>query len=288
MTDSKIQKEISSLQRNEFLQTTDTIEKIKTNSYLTKIWADVFWRRRDSHKNRIDPEIPFIFEYNSTKILEIGAAYGRVLRKIAEGVGSENKEIVGIDVNDNFQLYFDLYKLKYPELQTSNILYDDFLTTSKLQNDYFDTIVLPMNTFPIVHPSNLETLFSKVKQHLKSDGLFIFSKNKFSSNKLLDTMDKSTNNSHSGDLSVELGNNPIAMEFYDFGTEKMEYGAQRVNYAIYNEMTTNYQLISRELYRGVHYFFNDVWLQEKIVDFGFVVKSKDNQSHSIVYVLSLP
>ncbi|MHA2250488.1 MAG: methyltransferase domain-containing protein [Candidatus Kariarchaeaceae archaeon] len=271
--------EIKVLHDNGFLFSGESEESIKEDTCET--WPEVFWRRKERHSKRLDPEIAVISNYNAEKILEIGCAYGRVLRKILES--NDGSEVMGIERCPNFQQFHQKYSLDYPILDTAKIIFDDFFSTTKVKNNYFDLIVLPMNTFPI----DKSRLFSRVKQYLKTEGRFIFSTNKFPYDFDLDTLDKSKDHSYDGELLVELGNHSIAVEYFNFGWEVTQQGVKQVYYTAYHKFSLEKQLISRELERSEKEIFDPKKLQEMIVNQGFTIELRDEQSHSDIYVLSM-
>jgi len=141
-----LQDELDHLKKIGFLPSEVTKGKIQTDLHINQCWADAFWRRRDSHQHRSDPEIEVIKQLIADgrevdQALEIGAAYGRVTYKLAQLEGI--RSITGIDICKYFADYTDITAV--PE--HISFIYDDLFTTH-LDHDAFDLIVLPMNTLP--------------------------------------------------------------------------------------------------------------------------------------------
>ncbi|UCG00629.1 MAG: hypothetical protein JSW11_13545 [Candidatus Heimdallarchaeota archaeon] len=279
-----LQEEFDKLQRLQFLQSNDTINDIQFDFHKTTTWAEVFWRRRYTHERREDPELPFVFQLNSSSILEIGAGYGRILRKLIEGKHwlNDSMKFQGIETCTHFKPYFHRYQSTYPSLNNCDIIFEDFLTTSAFKETFFDIILLPMNTFPSFSFNELHNLFTKVQNHLGPDGMFLFSTFKIPG-KLPVAIDRGKG--HDGELLLELGRGIIAAEYYEFPATEMEYGAQSVTYMCYNTFTRDYTLASREIYRYTLHFVSPAILQEVIETVGFSIKILDDSSHSRVYGL---
>ncbi|MHA2363509.1 MAG: hypothetical protein ACXAC7_06100 [Candidatus Hodarchaeales archaeon] len=196
---SLYESEMKILKEKNFLLPDDRVERISLNLHQSQTWADVFWRRRHSHSQREDPETSFIFKYNPKTILEVGTAYGRVLKKIAELNMKHTKkaEIIGIEICHHFKQYFHQYKEENPILKSNKIIFDDFFRTTLLNLNYFDIIILPMNTFPSFDYNQLKFLLSTVKKYLTDKGIFILSTYKLPEN--IDNVIKNSQDRHSGE-----------------------------------------------------------------------------------------
>ncbi|MHA2095902.1 MAG: class I SAM-dependent methyltransferase, partial [Candidatus Hodarchaeales archaeon] len=207
------QEEFSYLSEKQFLLSTDNLEDVQASSYPHKIWAEVFWRRRSRHAGREDPELKYILKTNPSKILEIGAGYGRVLRKLMEwkDLDTHMLSFTGIEMCNHFQPYFQRYQAQYPSLQRAELIWDNFLTTSVLEERSFDIILLPMNTLANLSYQSYETLFKTVNNYLTEEGMFFFSNYKIPSHELLDDF-ISQKHGYSGDLLLELGSGLITAE----------------------------------------------------------------------------
>ncbi|MFW9777871.1 MAG: class I SAM-dependent methyltransferase [Candidatus Heimdallarchaeota archaeon] len=275
------------LKKLNFLQPEDLDSSIQENLHLQAIWADVFWRRRHNHTKREDPELKFIFDRPVRQLLEIGAGYGRILRKIAHinQKRPDKTKLVGIEICSHFNRYFDVYREQHPVLNDVEILFDDFLTTTKLKTHSFDVILLPMNTFPNLPFKTLRALFSAVKRVLHSKGIWIFSTYKMPSESMLfEFIDK-----RSGffrELLGDLGEEPIAAEYYTMKAEKMSYGARTITYMCYNSFTRGYELKKREIFRTVQEYILPGTLEELILKNGFSIAFQDESSHSAIYGLT--
>ncbi|MFX0211012.1 MAG: hypothetical protein ACFFDT_33850 [Candidatus Hodarchaeota archaeon] len=279
-----LQEEFQELQKIQFLLPRDTISDIKFNFHETETWAKVFWRRRNNHATREDPELPFVFQQNPSTILEVGAGYGRVLKKLIEKNEwhLDSMTFQGIDICTHFKPYFHLYQSEYPSLKNCDIIYEDFLTTSAFKEISFDVILLPMNTLPSFSFSTLDALFAAVQNHLTEDGIFLFSTYKIQG-QLSNSLDRWKG--HDGELLLELGMDVIAAEYYEFPAAKTEYGAQSVTYMCYNTFSRDYTLKTREIYRHTLYFVSQPILHELIETSGLSIKILDDSSHSLVYGL---
>ncbi|NPD89058.1 MAG: methyltransferase domain-containing protein [Asgard group archaeon] len=284
----EIELELQKLNDFGFLMENETISDIRNNLHSSEIWADVFWRRRENHSKRFDPEIQFIFDNNPKTILEIGTAYGRVLNKIAVENEKQTKKanLFGIEICKHCKKYFQAYSKKHPLLEKCNILFDDFLKGSNVHQKQFDVIVLSMNTFPSFPFSMLENLFSAVRKHLNPNGSWIFStyKPKATDNKY---NAKNLRKNYSGELLIELVKDIIAGEHYQFPAIKKDYGMQAITYSSYNRLTRDYKLKERQIYRNTREFINPDNLKKIINNNDFSIEFIDTSSHSAVYYLSM-
>ena len=213
MRRSLIQDEFQQLLDKKFLLPSDNLTEVRVNTYEYEIWADVFWRRRLRHAKREDPELKHVFKTNPSSVLEIGAGYGRVLRKLLEWEGLETNSIkfTGIEICIHLKNYFQRYQAQYPSLRRTDIFFDNFLSTSSLEENSFDVIILPMNTLANFSYHNFESLFRTVHKYLAEDGMFIFSNYKIPDNLSL-TGYVSKKHGYSGDLLLELGSGLITAE----------------------------------------------------------------------------
>ena len=284
MPPSTLQEEFDELQRIQFLLPSDTISDIQFDFHKTATWPEVFWRRRYIHERREDPELTFVFQQNPSSILEVGAGYGRVLRKLVEGKewNLESIKFQGIETCPHFESYFQRYQREYRSLQNCDIVFEDFLTTAAFEKAFFDVILLPMNTFPSFSFNSLDALFTAVRNHLSDDGMFLFSTYKIPA-QLPAALKQGKG--HDGELLLELGMGSIAAEYYEFPAIETEYGAYSVTYMCYNTFTHDYTLKSREIYRYTLDFVSPSILQKVIETAGFSIKILDDSSHSLVYGL---
>jgi len=79
----QVEDEIEILKNKKFLFDNENSKHI-FQLHTSRLWAEVFWRRKQRHNVRYDPEISFILQRQPKTILEIGAGYGRILKKIVE------------------------------------------------------------------------------------------------------------------------------------------------------------------------------------------------------------
>lgn len=287
MQRSSLQEELKLLSEKKFLLSNDNLNDINNDSYPHEIWADVFWRRRFRHARREDPELKYILKTNPSKVLEIGAAYGRVLRKLMEWEGIDTNLIsfTGIEICKHFQSYFQRYQSQYPSLQRVEFIFDNFLTTSVFKENSFDIILLPMNTLANFSYNTFESLFKTVNRYLTEDGMFFFSNYKIPNKELLDSY-ISRKQGYSGDLLLDLGSGLITAEYYDLPPLKTEYGAYSVTYICYSTFSRDYSLKKRELFRSITTFILPKPLKNIIAASGFSLEIFDDSSHSSVFGLA--
>jgi phospholipid N-methyltransferase len=271
--------EISILKDNKILHETENRNSINNNVYSLEIWADAFWRRRNNHAKRLDPEIDIVLSYSPSKVLEIGPAYGRVTRKLIE-TANYSMELSGIELNQYFEKYTNIYAGTYPSLNSVNFIFDDFMEFRMESGREYDLIVFPMNTFPSFPIEKLSNLFDSVKYNLQEDGTFVFSTNKFPHN-----VDKYSEHSYGGELLVELKQDPIAGTFYTFPGIETEFGYQLISYSIYTRFDNVCIPKERIVNRSINNFYRPEILEQLINENGFIINSIDNSSHSSVYCL---
>ncbi len=279
-----LQEEFNNLQEIQFLLPSDKISDLKSNLHQTSTWANVFWRRRHSHAKREDPELPFVFQQNPSSILEIGAGYGRVLRKLIDGHewDLDSMKIQGVEICKYFKPYFHRYQKEHSSLKKCDIIFDDILTTSAFEGISFDLILFPMTSFPSFAFDTLKAFFFAVYRHLTKNGMFLFSNYKIQ-DQLLTSLD--LRKGHDGELLLERGQGAIAAEYYEFPVIETEFGAQIVTYMCYNTFSRNYTLETREIYRHTLDFGFQPLLHEIIETSGFRIEIFDDSSHSLVYGL---
>ncbi len=277
------EKEVERLYRDQFLLPSDHVQDIYQDGYQHETWADVFWRRRFRHSHREDPELKFVFQTSPSNVLEIGAGYGRILQKLLEWKNKDTSAIAftGIELCTYFQTYFLQYQNLFPSLQRVRMIFDNFLTTSALKDNY-DVILLPMNTlanFPFVQ---LDSLFKTVHRYLTDEGLFLFSNYKItSSEQLIKHINKDTE--YSGDLLVDLGSGLLTAEYYDFPSTFTHYGAESITYICYSTFSREYALLKRSIFRSSTIFLLSDYLKQRLSANGFSVVINDDSSHSSVY-----
>ena len=288
--DSKVEIELEFQRLNDFgfLMEKESISDIRNYLHSSEIWADVFWRRRENHAKRYDPEIQFIFDNHPETILEVGTAYGRVLNKIAVENEKQIKKanLFGIEICKHCKKYFHIYSKKHPLLENCNVRFDDFLKNNSVNLKQFDVIILPMNTFPSFPFSMLEDLFSAVRKHLNPNGSWIFSTYK---PKTIDNKYNPENlrENYSGELLIELVKDIIVGEHYQFPAVKKDYGMQATTYSSYNRLTRDYKLKERQIYRNTREFINPNDLKTMIENNDFNIEFINTSSHSAVYCLTI-
>ncbi len=274
-----IDEEISILKDNNILYESEDISDINSNAYSTKIWADAFWRRRHNHSKRIDPEVEIVLKFQPSNVLEIGSAYGRVTRKLVDEA-KHAMRLTGIEFNPHFEKYINTYSNTYLSLNSVKFLFNDFM--GYRNNEEYDLIVFPMNTFPGFPIDKLVNLFNSVKNNLQEGGKFIFSTHKFPKN-----LDKYSEHSYGGELLVELKQDPIAGTFYSFPIFETDYGYQSVSYSIYTRFDDKFNPKERVINRSITNSLLPEKLKEIIIKNGFEIHSINSSSHSDVYCLQM-
>ncbi|MFX0209149.1 MAG: hypothetical protein ACFFDT_24410 [Candidatus Hodarchaeota archaeon] len=247
--------------------------------HLSEIWAEVFWRRRKQHSTREDPELSYIFQTRPRRILEIGAAYGRVAQKIIE-LKEKIKipaEIIGIEICPYFETFFHHYSKEYPALKQIQMIFEDFFVSQELEQQSFDIILLPMSTFPSFPIDVLPRLFQRTSELLSSDGLFIFSSYKISGEI------QPVESQHLGEILVAKGQGPIIGEFFDLPSQSTPYGAKLVTYTQYTKLTQKHQKEQSYLFRTVRELIHQEALESIIQENSFQIVFLDDSSHSFVY-----
>ncbi|MFX0116472.1 MAG: class I SAM-dependent methyltransferase [Candidatus Hodarchaeota archaeon] len=277
----EIENEIEELQKAGFLLPQENAQSLIGSLHLSELWAEIFWLRRHQHATREDPEVSHIFKSNPQSILEVGCAYGRVMRKIAEA----NKQygfpaqLTGIELCPYCAPYFKRYSSENPLLDSVQVIFDDFFTSDRLKAGSFDVIVLPMNTFPSFPVETLPQLFRRTKELLSDEGLWIFSTYKIRGNLVANA------SRHDGEIRVREGQGPIVAEFYVLPRKLTDYGAREVTYARYTKLRQDHQKQQSYLFRNLVELLLPQMLQFIIEENGFDIAFQDVSSHSAVYGL---
>ena len=276
-----IAKEVSILHSKKILHPNDSVKKVLLNHGETKEWADGFWRRRDRHKQRPDPEIEFVFETNPKTVLEIGAAYGRILKKLSQEGQRRNlsTQLFGIEQCQYMIPYFQEFKERNSSLSEVVIFFENFFNSDQLKKRKFDVILLPMNTFPSFY-SNLELLFKTVKNFLSEDGIFIFTTYKTPKDR---TKEELLKESYSGELLLGEGEKPITLEVFRFSGMEGEYGIESVSYLIYYRFSEYYRSYEKFIYRLKHFVPQKDHVEKIIERNGFKIELFDDKSHSLIF-----
>ena len=278
-----IEKEIEDLQLNKFLEPNDSFDDILTNHYDSKDWADAFWSRRFSHSRRPDPEVEIVFKTDPESILDIGSAYGRVLKKFCEEKEKQklSTQIVGIERCQYHEENFKLFQKQEPLLNDVKLFFEDFFDSKQLKGKKFDVIVLSMNTFPEFGSIGIPMLFKTVKNYLNNTGRFIFSSPKYLDDEPVDKLLKVDN---SAQLILNEGEKPIILDVY---TKKniLENGEiEKISYFVYYQFSDYYKERKKRIYRITGSILRKGQILQKIQDNGFIVEKVDDASHSFVFV----
>ncbi|MFW9915160.1 MAG: class I SAM-dependent methyltransferase [Candidatus Thorarchaeota archaeon] len=275
-----LERELEQLSEMGFSLSLETAQNLG-RLHLSEIWAEIFWRRREQHATREDPEVARVFQTNPQRILEIGAAYGRVTRKIAEYKEqlNSNSEICGIELCPYFDRFFSQYSNEFQVLNQVQMIFDDFFSSQALVSHSFDVIVLPMNTFPSFPIEQLAQLLQRTRELLSPDGRFIFSTYKLAKGI------RPVEAQHSGEIRVAAGQGPIIGEFFQLPSQATGYGARLVTYMHYTRLNEDHQKVQSYIFRTIQELIRHETLESMISDNGFAVTLSDDSSHSRVYGL---
>lgn len=282
-SEKAIEIELNYLKSKKILQPDDLVNDILYDHNDSKEWADGFWRRRTRHESRIDPEIEIVFESNPSSVLEIGAGYGRILKKLSQERAKRNlnTELFGIEKCKYLEPYFKKFQANEHFLANVKIFYDNFFHSTQLVGKYFDTIVLPMNTFPSFGPDELRLLFKSVKEHIADQGRFIFTSYKIPEN---ESQEKLMKENYSGEILLEEGETPIILEVYQFKKLLEHYGIERINYLIYYHFNDYYLERKKYIYRKSEFLSRKEQIKQIVKENGFNITDINVKSHSLVYV----
>ena len=270
------------LKSKKFLLEHEGHSSIRTDLHHTQLWADAFWRRRVRIARRPDPEIAHIKHLQPRSILEIGAAYGRIMNKIIREYPDGTPELTGIDVCTYFAPYFDNYKQDNPHLQQVKMVFDDFFKTDKLGK--YDMVMLPMNTFPSFPKDTIQPLLEVVREHLKPEGTFLFSTYKYPKDE--DGFINKLKNEHRGEFLPGHEDHLLVEFLRDEVVKKQDYGIQCGNYQSINRISREYKLMERGVFRYEYNYYNPSFLRSIIEKNGFDVQVWDDTSHSLVLGIS--
>lgn len=283
MLQEEISRELDILKAKKFLEPDDSINDIQTNHYETQTWADAFWQRRVSHATRPDPEIEVIFDYKPSSVLEIGAAYGRILKKLDEERAKRKiqTELVGIELCPYLEKYFIKFKEQENMDHDIIILYDDFFNSKKLKGRKFDIIALTMNTFPEFGPEGIPMLFRTAEKYLSEDGRFMFS-----SYKLPDDfpVEKLLRERSSSELVLEDKEHPIIHEFTELITLLASKEVKKVGYQVNYKFSNYYRTREKTIYRNIALLLRRSQIEQKIQENGFVLEEVRSDQYSYVFV----
>lgn len=270
------------LKAKKFLQEHEDHSSLRTDLHHTKFWADSFWGRRDSHVRRLDPEIAHIKQLQPQSILEIGAAYGRIINKIIKEYPDETPELTGIDVCTHFAPYFDKYKQDNPHLEKVKMVYDDFFKTDKLGK--YDMIMLPMNTFPSFPKDTIKPLLETVREYLKPEGTFLFSTYKYPKDE--DAYIREMKNNYHGGEFLAGQENHLIVELLRNKVIKQDYGIHGSSFQSINRVSRKYELLERAVFHTGTNWYNPSFLRSIIEKNGFKIQVWDDTSHSLVVGIS--
>lgn len=284
----QLDKDVSILRKANFLFPSENSEHFHTDLHFTKLWADVFWRRRHRfHSGRTDPELDHIVDFLPKSILEIGSAYGRILSKIADLLSRNDikTKLTGVEICKEFQPYFDEFTRNQPSLNDIEIIYENFFTSSSLKLNSYDMIILPMNTFPSFAIAMFDRLLDRVKEYLTPDGVFIFSNYKIEKSDIQQLIIKEQVNRYSGEILLEDGSNKILSEYYTIEALTTKFGFFSRGYTSITRADTKFSIIERRIFRSQTNFVIDDFITKRIKKKGYKLLINDDSSHSRVYVL---
>ncbi len=238
--------------------------QVNENYHLSKFWADIYWSRRVAHSNREDPELDQIKKISPDSLLEIGSAYGRILRKLKALL--PKTDLHGIEICP----YFEDYRKEYLSgdfdeyLMEQNIVTGDFF-----QHDFgrkFDVILLPMNTFPSFPEDLIVPLLSRVKELLNSEGRFVFSSHRYGENSKEPSLLTDTT-----DYVEEIG---MEFRYIQFGPFRFDGGHYYDSFHVFGEDA---------VFRTRRSVYKPEYLEDILHSQGAEV-STDDSSHSTVWI----
>ena len=278
-----IEAELNVLKEKNILEPADTIQEISSDHNESREWADGFWRRKTRHESRPDPEVEIVFDLKPKSTLEIGAGYGRILKKLSQEREKRkmNTELVGIEKCTYLESYFKKFQAQEPLLADVTIYYDNFFNSTHLKGKTFDVIVLPMNTFPAFGEKEIPLLFQTVKKYLTKGGRFIFSSYNFPediSNKKL------MKENYGGEILLEVGENPIILEFYRFTKLVEHFGVEEIIYLIYYRFKEYYTERKKYIYRKKGYLSRKEQIKQIIKENKFTIQDIIDKRFSVVFV----
>lgn len=284
----KYSDEINILKEKGIFDEEDSVDAIHEVIYECPEWAEIFWRRRNQHTRRSDPEIPFIEKFNPKTVLEVGSAYGRVTKKILELQGEKegklsNLEVTGLEINPNFQNYLHKFTKAYPDLSKATFIFGSIFKTEEIfPETVFDIVVIPMNTVPNFPFTKLDTLFKNLRNIVKQKGHCIFSVH---NHKIGNDAIQRQEDDLAGELLLEKGKKPIALVAYSFPLQRTHYGYSKKTYLIHHFL--NHKICSERkiICRSVTEFVNSEILEDIITKNGFSIDFIDNKTFSKVYCI---
>jgi hypothetical protein len=286
---NSLEYEVRKLKSHKFLFDSEGPKDLRFDLNNTKLWADSFWRRKKSHKNRIDPEIKYLptTEVKRLDILEIGFAYGRIASKTILQLQNNGikSSYTGIELCEHFKPFYKLYTIENPILKNVEIVYDNFFTTNKLQFKKYDLILLPMNTFPSLTLSEIKILFVKIIDYLSDSGMFLFSTHKMTEQITNDFIDSKLKTNRG--VEAQISEKDILInEHMQLSLEPEDFGASGSLFHSINRLSRDYKLIERGVFRKETNFLNKTYLESIIRDFGYKIEIYDDTNHSAIYGLS--
>ncbi|MCY3413416.1 MAG: methyltransferase domain-containing protein [Candidatus Heimdallarchaeota archaeon] len=253
-------------------------QPIITNPYQLSIWSAYFWRRREAHQARPDPELNHVSVSTGDRILEVGSAYGRFTRKLVEKFG-EKCEIHGLELNDTFEKYIHMFTRDHPELSVVHFTFGSILDAKSVYSEVkFDCIIIPMHTFPSFASENLPKLLANIRSILSPGGICVFSTRKF---RKIDP--SSFTDSFDGFFDLEMKENALSTIVYSFPSTVTVYGSQTISYQLYLEFDENYDVIQKYLVRSSSDYIHQDILEKVIVENKFEIESVIEEEFSIVY-----
>ena len=278
-----IEKEIEDLQLKKFLEPNDSIDNILSNHYDSKDWADAFWSRRFSHSSRPDPEVEIVFETNPESILDIGSAYGRVLKKFCEEKEKRKlpTQIFGIERCQYHEENFRLFQEQEPLLNDVQLFFEDFFDSKQLKGKKFDVIVLSMNTFSEFGPNGIPMLFKTVQNYLTGTGRFIFSSAKYLDDEPVDKLLKVDN---SAQLILNKGEKPIILDVYTKKNINKNGEVEKISYFVYYHFDDYYKERQKRIYRITGSILRKGQILKKIQENGFKIEKVDDAFHSFFFI----
>ena len=282
-SEETIETELNILKEKNILEPADKIQDISGDHNESCEWADGFWRRRTRHESRPDPEVEIVFDLKPGSVLEIGAGYGRILKKLSQERAKRNMstELVGIEKCTYLESYFKKFQALEPLLANVSIHYDNFFNSKHLEGKTFDVIVLPMNTFPAFGEKEIPLLFQTLKKYLAKGGRFIFSAYSFPEDM---TNEKLLEENYGGEILLEEGENPMILEFYQFKNFVENLGVEETTYLIYYRFKEYYTERKKYIYRKKGYLSRKEQIRQLIQENEFTIQDIIDKRYSLVFV----
>lgn len=197
---------------------------------------------------------------NPDSVLEIGAAYGRVMKKLMREL--PDPKIMGIEICEHFEKFRNEFLREHAD----KLVFGDVFTTDLGK---FDVVVLPMNTMPGFPPEMVPKLLCRVRELLNTDGTFVFFLHKFKEKIVMKSRETSSLIDTLGINAKFTSTTPVLVEEgWKIGTEHLFMDRQPV------------------IYQTATYIFKDEFYMRLLENEGWHYNA-DRSSHSNVWICTL-